>query len=117
MLFIEVVPNRNQENLQPYLFHDFSDYSLVPTIIFYDAESAFWLDGTIHTEKRAMDTFQVIHGFLMHGRQFFIDANGSVLIRPFALCRIRVVNTVFALIYFLLTSVQISFDILSIFEI
>ena len=41
-------------------------------IIFYDSESAFRVDGSVHSKECSLDAFKIIYNLLMHGGQFFV---------------------------------------------
>ena len=49
-IFVEVVADRNQIKLQPHGIQPSAHYSLVPAVIFEDAEGAFGLDRTVHAQ-------------------------------------------------------------------
>ena len=49
-IFVEVVADRDQIKLQSYGIQPSAHYSLVPSVIFEDAEGAFGLDRTVHAQ-------------------------------------------------------------------
>ena len=43
----------------------FSDDSLVPPVVFHDSETAFGLDGSIHSKKGSVNALKVVQNFLV----------------------------------------------------
>ena len=107
MIFIQILPYRNEKNLEPDVFDASSDDPAVTTIVLHDPESAFRLDGTVHSEKGSMYAFQVLHDFVMHGSELPIDADCAVLIGLLAPLRIRAAGAVFTGIDLFLASVAV----------
>ena len=108
--------DRDKKNLQAN-GSDASSYgSFVPSIIFYDAKCPFCLNGSIHSEQCSMDTFKIFYHFLMHSSKFVVDSYRSILISLFAFFRIWTSGTIFALVYFFLSSILISFHMLTILQ-
>ena len=58
--FVEIMSYWNQKKFQLNWIKSSSDDSLVPTVIFYDAESTFSLYGAIHSEQGTMNAFEIV---------------------------------------------------------
>lgn len=58
-IFVEVVADRNQIKLQPRGIQPSAHYSLVPAVIFEDAEGAFGLDRTVHAQQSTVNAVEV----------------------------------------------------------
>ena len=108
--------DRNKKNLQANRSDASSYDSFVPTIIFYDSKCPFCLNGSIHSEQCSMDTFMIFYHFLMHSSKFVVDPYRSILIGLFAFFCVWTSGTVFALVYFFLSSILISFHMLTILQ-
>ena len=59
-IFVEVVTDRNQKKLQPDGIQPSAHYSLVPAVIFEDAEGAFGLDRTVHAQQSTVNAVEVV---------------------------------------------------------
>ena len=78
--FIQILPYRNEENLESDGFNPSSNNPAVTTVVLHDPESAFRLDGTVHSEKDTMYAFQVLHDFMMHGGELPVDPDSAIFI-------------------------------------
>ena len=67
MIFIEIVPDRDEKNFEPYGIYTSSHDPFVPAVVLHDPEGTFCLYGTVHSQECPMDTLQVVYHFLMHG--------------------------------------------------
>ena len=67
MILIEIVPDRDKENFEPYGINTSSHDPFIPAVILHDPKGAFCLYGTIHSQERPMDALQVVYHFLVHG--------------------------------------------------
>ena len=55
----------NEKKFEFYPSKPFSDDSFVPSVIFHDSETAFSLDGSVHSKKGSVDTLQVVQNLLV----------------------------------------------------
>ena len=107
MIFIEIVPDRDEENFESYRIYASSHNPFVPAIILHDPKSTFCLYRTIHSQERPMDALQVVYHFLMHGGKLMVDPHSSILIALFASFCIRTSRAILASIYFFLPTIVI----------
>ena len=71
-IFVEVVTDRNQIKLQPDRIQPSAHHSLVPTVVFEDAEGALGLDRTVHPKQRTVNTVEVAQDFLVYGSKLLV---------------------------------------------
>ena len=117
MEFIQVLPYRNEKNLESDGFNPSSNDPAVTTIVLHDPESAFRLDGTVHSEKGSLYAFQVLHDFMMHGGELPVDPDGAIFISFLTSFRIRAPGAVFAGIDLFLTSVVVPLYMLAVLQV
>lgn len=79
MIFIEILSNRNQKYFQSNRFHSPSYDSLIPSILFHNAEGSFHLNRTIPVclftllcIRTSGTVFALIHFFLLEHWEFHI---------------------------------------------
>ena len=107
MIFIEIVPDRNEKYFEPYRIYTSSHYPFVPAIILHDPKGTFCLYGSIHSQEHSVDALQVVYHFLMHGGKLMVDSHSPVLIALFASFCIRTSRAILASIYFLLPAIVV----------
>lgn len=98
----------NQKDLHLDGIYASSHDPFVPSVFFYDPESAFCLYGAILAKKCPMDTFQIVHDLPVHGGKLPIDPYCPVLVSFFTFYGEWAAGAVLALVYFLLPAVGIS---------
>ena len=101
------MPDRDEENFEPYGIYTSSHNPFVPAIIFHDPKGTFCLYGTIHSQERSMDALQVVYHFLVHGGKLTVDPYSSVLIALSAFFCIRTSGAVLTSVYFLLPAIGV----------
>ena len=105
--FIQILPYRNKKYLESDRSDTSSNNPVITAVILHDPESAFCLDGTVHSEKGSMYAFQVLHDFMMHGGELPIDPDSTVFISLLTSFRIGAAGAVFACIDLFLASVVV----------
>ena len=55
----------NEKKLKFYPAKSFSNDSLVPPVVFHDSETAFSLDGSVHSQKSSVNALKVVQNFLV----------------------------------------------------
>ena len=117
MIFIEIVPDRDEKYFEPYRIYTSSHYPFVPAIILHDPKGTFCLYGSIHSQECSMDALQVVYHFLMHGGKLTVDPYSSVLIALSTPFRIRTSGAILASVYFLLPAIDVPFYMLAVLKV